>query len=429
MTQQELLQRMAQCHTWKTDLTPMVALAERLGNPQEHLKFVHVGGTNGKGSTCAMTAAVLEASGYRVGRFVSPYILEFRERIQINGEMIPETDLCRIGERVLNAVAELSKDSLYPTEFDVVTMIGFIWFLEQRCDIVVLEVGLGGAIDSTNVVPPYAVQVSAITSISLDHTAILGNTVEAIAKEKSGILKEGVPVVVGASAPAGVLSVIREAATLRRCPVIAVDRNAILQEESTLAGQRFSYKGIAYFVKLVGGYQLENTALVLELLSLIRQKGWKIPEEAVSFGLAHVVFPARMEVLNNSPLFCLDGAHNPEGAAALVDTLSRLTPNARRICINGMMGDKDCGGVLDVLAPLFSHVITLQPSLPRALDAAELASLWQQRGVSAEATASPEEAVSRAIALAGTDGVVVCCGSLYLCAEVRQAAQSYFLKK
>ena len=125
MTQQELLQRMAQCHTWKTDLTPMVALAERLGNPQEHLKFVHVGGTNGKGSTCAMTAAVLEASGYRVGRFVSPYILEFRERIQINGEMIPEADLCRIGERVLNAVAELSKDSLYPTEFDVVDLFGF----------------------------------------------------------------------------------------------------------------------------------------------------------------------------------------------------------------------------------------------------------------------------------------------------------------
>ncbi len=426
MTQPELLHRLSACKTWKTDLRPMRRLAEKLGNPQDSLRFVHVAGTNGKGSVCAMLAAVLQAAGYRTGRFVSPYILEFRERIQINGEMIPEADLCRIGASVLEKVKALEREGVYPTEFDVVTMIGFVWFAEQNCEIVVLEVGVGGRIDSTNIIAPESVAASAITSISLDHTSILGDTVAEIAAEKAGILKENGVTVVGGSIAGEALHTIEKIALQKKNRVIAAPADSLQLRRSGADGLTFSFAKQTYTLPLPGLYQLENAAVALAVMDVLRAQGWHIPAQAVARGLAQARFPARMELVGRSPLFWLDGAHNPEGVAALLRSLEALAPGKKRVCVNGMMRDKNCDGAVALLAPAFDHAVTVTVENPRAMQAQALASLWRAHGTPAETAADMQSAVRRAAALAGEAGAVVCCGSLFLCAQLRPHALAFF---
>jgi dihydrofolate synthase/folylpolyglutamate synthase len=419
MTQQELLARLQQCKTWKTDLIPMRRLAALLGNPQEKLRFVHVAGTNGKGSTCAMIASVLESGGYRTGRFVSPYILNFRERIQCNGTMIPEDDLCRIGQQVLSAADRLAEDQLFPTEFDVVTMIGFLWFLEQQCDVVVLEVGLGGGIDSTNIITPSCTLVSAITSISLDHTAILGTTEREIASEKAGIIKEKGVTVLGASIQGDALHVIREMALSKTNVLLIPEYNGITLQKSEVNGIAFSYRHREFFLPMAGLYQLENAAVALTVIDVLEEEGFDLPIDVVINGFAKAAFPARMELLGTEPLLWLDGAHNPQGVAALCETLDVVGKGKKIVCLCGMMTDKSCEEAVQILSSHVAQVVTVTVDSPRAMAAEDLAKLWQQKGVPAEAAASPEAAVEKAIALAGSDGAVICCGSLYLCAELR----------
>lgn len=429
MTQAELVQRLAECKTWKTDLTPVLALAEKMGNPQNDLKFVHVGGTNGKGSTCAMTASILEKAGYKVGRFISPYVLEFRERMEINGEMIPEEDLCRIGEAVLNAVAELEEQDIHPTEFDVVTIIGMLWFAEQKCDIVVLEVGLGGAIDSTNIVAPETVLVTAITSVSIDHAAILGQTEEQIAAEKSGIIKEGGSLILGKSIPRAALNLIKRVAMKKNNDAYMANAADVIMMESHTAGLTFWYQGREYDLSLPGLYQLQNAIVVLRIVEVLRRKGWNITEDHIAEGLTAVRFPGRMELMGMQPLFWIDGAHNQEGVTALLFSLSSLVPNKKKVCIHGMMQDKDCEGVVEMLADAFDAVVTVEPSNPRAVKAEDLAEMWRSHDVAVTTASSMEAAIEKAVQLAGKDGAVVCCGSLYLCADARPYAMAYFAEK
>ena len=429
MTQAELIERLSQCKTWKEDLTPALALAEKMGNPQNSLKFVHVGGTNGKGSTCAMTASILEKAGYKTGRFISPYIIEFRERIQINGEMIPEEDLCRLGEQVLAAAEELENEEIYPTEFDVVTVMGMLWFAEQKCDIVVLEVGLGGAIDSTNIVTAESVLATAITSISIDHAAILGETEEEIAAEKSGIIKESGSLVLGKSIPRAALNLIKRVAMKKNCDAYMANAAEVIMKRCHTAGLTFWYKGRNYDLSLPGLYQLQNAVVSLRLVEVLRSKGWEITEDAVAEGLAHAHIPARMELMGTEPLFWIDGAHNQEGVTALLFSLSALVPHQKKICIHGMMQDKDCEGVVKMLSGAFDKVVTVTPSNPRAMQAEELADLWKAENISAEAAENVEAAIAKAVELAGADGVVVCCGSLFLCADVRPYAKKFFEEK
>ncbi len=429
MTQTELIARLAECKTWKTDLTPALALAEKMGNPQNNLKFVHVGGTNGKGSTCAMTASILEKAGYKVGRFISPYVLEFRERIEINGEMIPEEDLCRIGEEVLNAAAALAEEDIHPTEFDVVTVIGMLWFAEQKCDIVVLEVGLGGTIDSTNIVTAETVLATAITSVSIDHAAILGETEEKIAAEKSGIIKEGGSLVLGKSIPRAALNLIKRVAMKKNNDAYMANAAEVIMKKSHTAGLTFWYKGRDYDLTLPGLYQLQNAVVALRIVEVLRRKGWTITEDHVADGLAHVHFPARMELMGKEPLFWIDGAHNQEGVAALLFSLSNLVPHKKKVCIHGMMQDKDCEGVVEMLSGAFDAVITVEPSNPRAVKAADLAEMWKKHDAEVTTAESVEAAIAKAVEMAGKDGAVVCCGSLFLCADARPHAMAFFAEE
>ena len=426
MTTEEVIAALAACKTWKTDLSPMVRLADALGHPEQGLKYIHVGGTNGKGSTCAMLASVLQQAGYRTGRFVSPYILEFRERIQMDGQMIPEEDLCRLGKRVTDAVRELEKNGVYPTEFDAVTALGLLWFREMRCDFVVLEVGVGGTIDSTNIIPAESSVLSVITSISLDHTAILGDSESAIAREKGGIFKENGTVLLSGNIGKDAMEELRAMARERRCEVYVSDPSSVTLKESRPDGLTVLHDGKEQFLPLPGLYQLSNLSVVYRAIELLREKGVDIPEESVERGLENISFPARMELLGREPLFWIDGAHNPEGIAALVSSLKHLTAGKKTVVLSGMMADKNCRESVKLLAPLTSAAVTVTPKNPRALPAEELKELWRENGVEARSADSIAEAVNKAIVLAGKDGAVVCCGSLYLCSEIRPYALRVF---
>ena len=406
----------------KPGLERMRALMELLGNPQERLHVVHVAGTNGKGSTCAMTAGILRAAGYRTGLSVSPYILNFRERIQIDGELIPEQALAEETARI-RPLADRVEDL---TEFELVTAIAFDWFARQDCEVVVLEVGLGGRFDATNVITRPL--VAAITPIGLDHTAVLGNTIEQIAFEKCGILKPGVPVVVSPGQPDDALGVIFEEAAGKGCEIIQPRLGAVEELEMGLEGSSFAYDMFHLQVPLAGRHQVANALAAVELAVLAqaelgRRRAAKVPClscEMVEEGIGSVHFPARMELLRREPLTILDGAHNPAGARSLADSLSML--KGRPVtAVMGILADKDSGGVLELLVPYFRRLICVTPQNPRALDAHELASRAGQLGLSASAAHSAQEAWELAEAVARLeDGAVVICGSLYLAAELRR---------
>ncbi len=292
-------------------------LLERVGNPQKKLKFVHVAGSNGKGSTCAMLANIMQYSGYKVGMYISPYIQDFCERIQINGEYIDGDSLAKITEYVM-AQAEAMED--HPSQFELVTAIGMIYFLENNVDIVVLEVGMGGALDSTNAID--APEVAVITNIGLEHTEYLGNTIEEIAATKAGIIKTGCNAVCYDGAPS-VTEVVKEVCREKGVALKCVDFARLIPLEASLEGQKFLWDGEEYELALLGDHQLHNAATVLNVVEALKERGWKIPPEAVKEGLKTVKWPARLELLGRKPLFLLDGGHNPQCAEALAAALDK----------------------------------------------------------------------------------------------------------
>ena len=417
MTYEEALNAIHAVH-WqghKPGLGRTRALLAALGDPHKALRFVHVAGTNGKGSTAAMLDSCLRAAGYKTGLFTSPYINRFNERVQVDGVPIPDGDLVRLVERVQPAAAAMADT---PTEFEFITALGMLWFAEQRCDIVVLEVGLGGALDSTNVIDPP--ECAVITALGLDHVKELGPTLADIAAAKAGIIKPGSPAVSYGGAPEAD-RVIAAAAHACGAPLTVVDFTRLRLRGAGLDGQTFDFDGLAGLtLPLLAGYQPRNAAVAVTALRALRARGWDIPDEAIRRGLASVRWPGRFELLRRSPPFLLDGSHNAHGMRATADSLRSLFPGQKFVFLVSIMADKDADEMLRLLLPLAKAFVTVTAPSPRAIPAADLAARIEALGGSAEPAASIPAAVERAAALAA-GGPAAALGTLYFSGEVRQA--------
>lgn len=401
-------------------------LLNRLGNPQDKLKFVHVAGTNGKGTACTLIANVLTAAGYKTGLYTSPYIMDFRERFRINGEMISMDELSRLTEKVSAVVDEMKSENLIITEFEFITALAFLWYFEKKCDIVVLEVGLGGRFDATNIINTPLVSV--IMSISLDHTAILGDTVEKIAYEKCGIIKSCGHAVVYANQPDSVIDVIRKSAEENNSYLTIADDSAITLLKTDIKGSEFSYftngrfgvdGEIKLFIPFIGNHQLRNASAVLEALNILYQQGYKITTDSLIKGFRTASFFARLELIKENPIVLLDGAHNPGGAIALSLAVDKYLSDKKKILIIGMLADKDVETAVSYIAPKFEKVYTLAPDNPRALPSEQLAKIVSKYCKNVKALTDYYEAYRIAISDAGENGAIVICGSLFLAGKMR----------
>lgn len=394
-------------------------LTDMLGHPERALRFIHIAGTNGKGSVSAMTESILRAAGYRTGLFVSPYIKHFTERIQLCGTPISPEDLAEATEQV-KACADRMTDP--PTEFELITAIGFVYFKKKGCDVVVMETGMGGRLDSTNIIEDPL--LTTITGIALDHTAYLGDTVEKIAAEKAGILKKGAPAVFGGNDVAA-RRVIEERANALGVPFRAVCDTPLTVHSMTLDGTCLSYgEHTDIHIPLLGSYQPKNAATVLAGIDHLRAIGLKIPEEAVRRGMATVRWAGRFERLSDTPLIISDGAHNPEGIAAAAASLTQYFPEQRLLLLSGVMSDKDHSSMVDTLAPHAAEVFTLRPDNPRALSAESFAEEFRAAGIPAHAFSTVKEAVLAAVARAvQTDTPLISLGSLYMYEEVTRVLE------
>ena len=403
----------------KPGLARITELLARLGDPQKKLRFVHIAGTNGKGSCAAMTASVLRAAGYRTGLFTSPYLWRFNERMQLNGRPIEDDSLAAITEKI-KPHAEAMED--HPTEFEMMTAAALLWYAEEKADIVVLEVGLGGRFDATNVIK--APEVSVIMNIGLDHTEILGDTLAKIAFEKAGIIKPGCPCVLYQQSEE-VENVVRQICAERAAPLRIADFSAIRPEFDSLEGQVFTYKKEPYAIPLLGAHQMKNAAVVIEAAEALRERGWRIEQDALEHGLYAVSWPARFELLREEPPFVVDGGHNVQCAETVADNLRRYFPDRRRILLIGVLRDKDYRGMLDLLAPAADAFVCVTPDSPRALPAEELAEELRRYGKPVTACASIREGVSEAQDQAGDEAMVCAVGSLYMAGEIRYCMGMY----
>ena len=389
-------------------------LLGKLNDPQKELKFIHIAGTNGKGSTAAMLSSILEEAGYRVGLYTSPFINRFNERMQVNHQPIPDEELAALTEYV-RPYADAMADS--PTEFELITALAMVWFARQKCDIVVLEVGMGGELDSTNIID--VPEAAVIAAMGMDHVKELGPTMADIARAKAGIIKEGGRVVSYGGNPEAD-EVIAAVCRARNASLCQPDFSAIVPGDFGLEGQTFSYKGWRGLrIPLVGAYQMNNAAVVLETVEVLRQRGWSVSDEAVRQGLADTRWPARFEVLHRDPVFIVDGGHNPHGIRATAESLSRLFPGRKITFVTGVMADKDVEHILGLIVPLADQFFTVRPDNPRAMDAGELAARIEAMGAKATACASVRDGVDRAIQAEGPHGVACALGSLYMSGEVR----------
>lgn len=411
----------------KPGLERIRELLRRMGNPQEKLRFVHVAGTNGKGSTCAMISSVLRAAGYRTGLYISPFVTDFCERIQVDGEEIPRQALADTAGPVLTLVREMREQGETVTEFEAVTAIAFQWFLQQSCDIVVLEVGLGGRFDATNVIP--CPLVSAICAIDLDHTAILGDTFSQIAFEKCGIIKENGLAVSYPEQHPEAAKVIAEIASQRKNRLILPSLQDFRIKAETLGGSEVEYRGLPLRIPFTGAHQVKNTATVMGIVEALRASGVALSDQAVQQGIAAATFPARLELLSQQPLVLLDGAHNPAGMAALAQAVKQHLNGKKITGIMGMLADKDYQDALALAAPLFQTLFTLAPENPRALPAEELAQAAAPYCPKVIPCRTAEEAIQQAFQTMESDGAVVACGSLYLAGELRPKLTSYLEKR
>ncbi len=405
----------------KLGLENIRELLERLGRPQDTLRFIHIAGTNGKGTVTSSLAAVLTAAGYRTGAYTSPFVYRFNERMQIDGEEVSDESLARNAFLVKEACAAMVRDGLnHPTEFEIVTAIGFLCFAEAKCDFVALEVGLGGRLDATNVIEnPLC---TAICSVSYDHMQYLGNAIEEIAAEKCGILKEGVLTVVYREQPEAAMAVICEKCAEKNVPLILSEVPEI--SESTYKGNRFStsrYKDL--FLPLAGVHMAKNACVTLGIIDVLREKGVSIPDAAVYEGLGAVKHRGRLETIAENPLFILDGAHNADGIDALCMAIRDLFFGKKIVFITGMLEDKEYEKAMEKTGGLADFVITVTVPSPRALDAAGLAKAAAPYHKRVWAADSMEKAVEAAYAEA--PDVILAFGSLYMLSDVYDAVQRY----
>ena len=401
-------------------LARMQNLCDHLGNPEKELQCIHIAGTNGKGSLAAMTSSILTAAGYKTGLTISPYVVDFRERFQIDGEMIPPRTLANLTEKVIDAIDAIEAEGgEKPVEFEAVTALAFLWFAREKCDLVVLETGLGGRCDATNVVPHKL--VAAITKIGYDHMEVLGDTLDKIAAEKAGIIKEGTVVVNYPDQPAEAMGPILTAAAEAHTSIITPDKDDLTLLRGKRLENRIDYGGYRAALGLPGTHQANHAAMAVEIaLALWREFGYDISDDAILQGLADARMPARIEVLRRHPLLLLDGCHNPDGAKMLAATLTRADFEENLVGVLGVLADKDYKDMLSDLAPCFAKIYTVTPNCPRALSAEELQKEARFH-TDAEAADSVADAIRKAVDYADENNLagVVVCGSLYLAAEAR----------
>jgi len=397
-------------------LERMVQLMGLLGDPQKKLKFVHVAGTNGKGSLTALVSSVLTAAGYKTGVYTSPHLVSYCERMVIDGVEISEEALFELAETVRPCIEQMEDK---PTEFELLTGMALLYFAQQNCDIVLLEVGLGGRLDATNIIP--APEAAVIMNIGLDHVQILGDTLEKIAVEKAGIIKDGCTVITYPGTPE-VEEVYEQVCAQRGAVWNKADLEKMTFLSEDLFGQRFHWDGLRDLaIGLLGEHQRKNASVALETLFALREKGWNISDGAIRAGLAAARWPARLEVLSREPLFILDGAHNGQCAQALADSLNSLLPGRKIVFLTGVLADKDYHDIMALMMPMAKEFFCLTPFSERALPAVSLAARLNEWGGKATPCETVEEGIEKALACAGKEGVVVSFGSLYLAGAVRDA--------
>ena len=389
------------------------ALLDKMGHPERKLKFIHVTGTNGKGSTCAMLASMFTKAGYKTGLYTSPFLIRFNERIQIDGVQISDEEICRITEYIKPLA-----DSIFeqPTEFEMVTALGFEYFARQGCDLVVCEVGMGGEFDATNVIlPPEA---AVICNIGLDHTEVLGDTLEKIAATKSGIIKPGCDAVIYREQPS-VEAVIEDRCKAVGAKLHKADFADIHLLSHDLTGQVFDWERFKRLkLPLLGDHQLHNAAVALTTATVMQQRGWKLTDDDIREGLASVRWPGRFDVRRSDPLFIIDGGHNPQCIQALVKNIQNYLPGRPLTILTGVLADKDYNCMYRNVEPYAKEFITITPGNPRALNAHDLAAYLSQFGKPVTACDQVADGVRLAVEHAGKDGVVLCYGSLYMIGEI-----------
>ncbi len=398
----------------------MEQLLDLIGHPEKDLKFIHIAGTNGKGSTASMSANILRKAGFTVGLYTSPYIFKFHERMQVNGECITDEELIEICGRIKEKADTMESQ---PSEFELVTCIAFEFFKRHKCDIIALEVGLGGEFDATNTIG--SPEVAVMTNIGLDHVELLGDTLEKIAETKSKIIKPGCQCVIYRG-PASVEAVFEARCKEVGAQLTRADFASVELLSASLEGQLFNwgpYKALQ--LPLLGQHQLKNAATTLTVMMVLRKLGWNISDEAIREGIATVSWPGRFELVARKPLFIVDGGHNPQCIEALVNNVRDYLGDRKMVILTGVLADKDYNEMYRDMVPFATEIVTMTPPNPRALTAQELKAYLDQFGKPVTACDSIAEGVQMAKAKAGEDGVVLAYGSLYMVGDIENAARKY----
>lgn len=399
-------------------LNKLEEVLHQMHDPHKKLSFVHVAGTNGKGSTAAMLSSVLTKAGYKTGLYTSPHLMRYNERMKINGQDILDEDFIEAAETVKEVCDKMGG---VPIVFEILTLMALWYFAKEQCDIVILEVGIGGRLDATNCIP--SPKAAVIAQLGLDHTETLGDTIEKIAAEKGGIIKPGCYAVM-AEQQESAMDVVREICKQKQVPltISSVSRMKVLS--SSVEGQQIEDKEYgAIFLPLAGAHQVKNLANVLETVGVLKQQGYQISDDAVVDGIRQTKWPARMQRLCTNPDFLLDGGHNPQCVQAATEALKAFYPDKKVVFLTGMMQDKDTDRMLEEMVPLAQEFVCIHPDSQRAMDQNDMCRMLRERyGVQATACQTVNEGIRTAIKKAGDHAVICALGSLYLAGEI----QSFF---
>lgn len=409
----------------RLDLTRITRLCDLLGNPQEKCRFVHVAGTNGKGSVCVYIENILMEAGYKTGLYTSPFIYEFNERIQINNTPISDADLLACMEQVVSATEQMiAEGDEHPTEFELITAAAFLYFAQKECDVVVLEVGLGGRLDATNIID--APLVSVITSISYDHMEYLGDGLSEITSNKCGIIKEMRPVVSYPCQMEESRREIEKTAEERHCILTVPDISKLLVKESSLSGNQFTYEENTYETSLVGEFQVYNAITAIEAVKVLQKQEFAVSWDAIRKGLKNATWPARFEMLRENPVVIADGSHNADGMRAFVKTAKSSLCGKKVVCVFGMLKDKEYAMCLKSLSEITDTVIVTEVDNPRRETVENLAKEAKKYMPNVYQKADNKQAVALAKMLAPCDGVIIALGSLYMMKNIKDAVKELF---
>ena len=400
----------------KPGLDRVSRLVSLAGNAHKGLKFIHIAGTNGKGSTANFCASILKEAGYKVGLYTSPYVLDFRERFQVGGELIDKDEFCSLVEALIPYVEEMNRTGEIITEFEFNTALCFLYFKRQKCDVVVLEVGMGGRFDATNIIE--SPLVSVITSIGLDHVDFLGDTIDKVAGEKCGIIKSSCPVVSYPLQKGEAQRVISKACEQKGSPLYVPSLDALKNVKLSIEYSLFNFDGEEYRVNMAGEHQIYNAITAISVAKMLNERGFNIDCDSIKRGIYAVSCPARLEVISQNPLVIIDGAHNADKVKALYDYVKQFSGRIVSVC--GMLKDKDYSLAAELIAPLCKKIVTVTPQNPRALSAKELSAVFEPYCKNCTPAPSVSEGATLAFNSLNEGDILLCWGSLYIAGEVRK---------